>query len=110
MLLDGHILWTLRADDHSKKADYALIEENLASLEKAGKCVVQKLAERFEDPLSGLEGLLYIVRRVETPTFEPQGVLSGKQMPSLLATAIKESGAEGTDAEYYDEWADKVNT
>ena len=102
-------MWTLRADDHSKKADYALIEENLSSLEKAGKCVVAKLAERFTDPHSGLEGLLYSVRRVETPTFEPQGVLSGKQMPTLVAGAVKDENNQKRDQqEYYDEWADKV--
>ena len=34
---DGHILWTLREDYHSKHSDYGLLDENLAALERTGK-------------------------------------------------------------------------
>ena len=71
--------------------------------------MVKKWAEKFTDPNSGLEGLIYIVKRVESPTFAPKGVPGGTTLPSLVVESVKGAANEGGDGgQFYDEWGDKV--
>lgn len=85
------------------------MDDNLSALAKTGKCVVKKWAEKFLDPNSGLEGLIYIVKRVESPTFDPKGVPEGTALPSLVVESVKgATSAEAEAGQFYDEWGDKV--
>jgi len=61
---DGHILWTLREDIHNKNSDYGLLDENLAALERSGKCHILRMGEKFTDKHSGATGVekLYSTR------------------------------------------------
>lgn len=86
---DGHILWTLRSDYHNKQSDFGLLDENLAALEKDGKCKVMKRAEKFIDPRSGLEGLLYIVRRVDTADFDPKDANADEVVNTVKNEAVE---------------------
>ena len=85
--LDGHILWTLREDYHSHYTEYGLLDENLAALEREGKCLILKMGERFVDSHSGINGLLYVIRRVEdAEDFEPA---AGGVVPEIVVDTVK---------------------
>ena len=90
---DGHILWTLREDYHSKHSDYGLMEENLSALERSGGCQVIKMGERFRDPHSGLTGLLYVVVKRADPEEEfvapPDTVPEEALLPSIVVDTVR---------------------
>ncbi len=92
---DGHILWTLREDYHSKDSEYGLMEENLLAMERSGQCQVIKMGERFTDSHSGLKGLLYVVvKRVEASEFDGgENVPQSDVLPSILVDTVRETQA-----------------
>lgn len=90
MFAEGHVLWTMREDYHMKKSDYGLLDENLAKLEKEGKCIVLKQGEKFTDPHSNLTGLIYVVKRIDKEDFEPEIVPT----PEIVVDAIKRAASD----------------
>eukprot|EP00095_Tigriopus_kingsejongensis_P005392 maker-scaffold770_size100439-snap-gene-0.31 protein:Tk05392 transcript:maker-scaffold770_size100439-snap-gene-0.31-mRNA-1 annotation:"hypothetical protein DAPPUDRAFT_302022" len=102
---DGHILWTIRADLHAHQTEYSLLDENLASLEKQGKCVAVKMAEKFKDLHSGLQGLLYVIRRVDNEDFAMEIPAT---IPSLVVDSVKDdSVVDLLQQQSFEEWSDR---
>jgi hypothetical protein len=91
LLTEGHILWTLCRGQHEMESDYGLLNKNLLDLEAEGKIVVMKKEEAFTDPHSGLDGCLYLLKKlVVTEDFKPTGVPKASVLPSLVNASIKE--------------------
>ena len=69
-----------------------------------------KGGERFTDPRSGLVGLIYVIKRVDSEDFHPN--VPGK-ISSLVAEAVKEGDDGGSNKDQEDggtvggdEWAE----
>ncbi len=71
-------------------SEYGLLNENLLDLESMNKIAIQKLQECFTDEHSGLDGYLYVIRRVEKADFKPKNVPKGPALKSIVNASIKE--------------------
>lgn len=65
-----------------------------------------KRAEKFVDPRSGLEGLIYIVKRTDVEDFEPEGC-GNKNLPSVVVSAVK--SCQDADDDCVEEFMDRVS-
>ncbi|TRY68492.1 hypothetical protein TCAL_11274, partial [Tigriopus californicus] len=102
---DGHLLWSIRADLHSKISDYKLLDDNISALEKSGKCVAMKWAENFRDPHSDLEGLLYLVKRIDTEDFK--STLPGEAQSDVVDCIKHDRLDELQQQHCLDDWSDR---
>jgi len=104
---DGYLLWTMKTVREEGTSEFGLLEANLRSLEKTGRCKVIKHT-KFVDQDTKAVGVFYMVRRLVgalpdyLPDYVPRGLT--EQINSIMI-----DNSDKNSIHFYDEFADTYN-
>lgn len=89
----------MRSDHHRHETDIGLLDENLIQLEKSKKCKILRHAEQFQDPMTKMPGLFYLIKRIDVEDFHPKGAIEEAKLPAIVVDALKSDIAQDGNAE-----------
>lgn len=105
---DGYLLWTMRTVTEEGTTEFGLLDANLRSLEKAGRCKVMKHTT-FLCPDTKALGVFYMVKRLvgSLPDYLPDFVPKG--LKEQISTIMVDNSEPMNRVKFYDDWCDKYD-
>jgi ubiquinone/menaquinone biosynthesis C-methylase UbiE len=116
---EGHLLWTMRAAQDERCAEFGLLLANLRSLERAGRIQIIKHQQFIDydgvegEKVEGNEtthgGEFYLIKRLPgvLPYFVDTGVST--ELKAQIAHILKDATEPENRIRFYDEWSDKYD-
>jgi SAM-dependent methyltransferase len=104
---EGVLLWTQH--NYYKDTEFGLFDNNLRSLEKEGRCLVLK-AERFDDAVTGNEGMFYMIKR--SPTKLPDFAMTElpEEFNEQITKIMVDHSTPDNRVRFYDQWSDRYDS
>jgi len=105
---EGHLLWSMKTVKEEGTTEFGMLDANLRSLEKSGRCKVLKTST-FSDPETKSVGVFYLVKRLSgsLPDYVNQEV-SG-QLKEQISSILIDSSDPLNNIKFYDDWCDKYD-
>ena len=105
---EGILLWTMRTVSEEGTTEFGLLDANLRSLEKSGRCKVLK-HNTFADPETKAVGVFYMVRRLagSLPDYLPDFVPKG--LKEQISSIMTDNSKPANRVKFYDDWCDKYD-
>jgi len=105
---EGMLLWTMRTVSDEGTTEFGLLDANLRSLEKSGRCKVVKHTT-FSDPETKAVGVFYMVRRLagSLPDYLPDFV--PKELKEQISNIMTDNSEPANRVKFYDDWCDKYD-
>jgi ubiquinone/menaquinone biosynthesis C-methylase UbiE len=105
---DGYLLWTMRTVREEGTTEFGLLEANLRSLEKSGRCRVMK-HNTFVCPDTKALGVFYMVKRLvgSLPDYLPNFVPKG--LKEQISSIMVDNSEPLNRVKFYDDWCDKYD-
>ena len=101
---EGILLWTMRTVSEEGTTEFGLLDANLRSLEKSGRCKVLK-HNTFADPETKAVGVFYMVRRLagSLPDYLPDFVPKG--LKEQISSIMTDNSEPANRVKFYDDWS-----
>jgi len=105
---DGYLLWTMRTVSEEGTTEFGLLDANLRSLERSGRCKVVK-NNTFVCPDTKALGVFYMVKRLvgSLPDYLPNFVPDG--LKEQISTIMVDNSEPMNRVKFYDDWCDKYD-
>lgn len=105
---EGYLLWTMRTVSEEGTTEFGLLDANLRSLEKAGRCKVMKHST-YSCAEEGGHGVFYMVKRLagSLPDYLPDFV--PKELKEQISTIMVDDSQPQNRIKFYDDWCDKYD-
>jgi len=105
---EGHLLWTMKTVKDEGTTEFGMLDANLRSLEKSGRCKVLKTS-KFVDPETKSVGVFYLVKRLtgSLPDYVNQEI--PKELKEQISDILIDSSDPLNNIKFYDDWCDKYD-
>jgi len=105
---EGHLLWTMKTVKDEGTTEFGMMDANLRSLEKMGRCKVLKTTT-FTDPDTKAVGVFYLVKRLagSLPDYVNQEV--PRELKEQISNVLVDNSDPLNNIKFYDDWCDKYD-
>lgn len=105
---EGHLLWTMKTVRDEGTTEFGMLDANLRSLEKTGRCKVLK-STNFTDPESKAVGVFYLVKRLAGSLPDYVNMEVPNELKEQISNILVDSTDPLNNIKFYDDWCDKYD-